>query len=164
MNCCDLFSITELTSITQLTCSTEIETAQESSLNDGPVISEKMEDRGDFIDFVEKEFQQKKENGQVYSYPGIPRNIQLIEMDQARNIIFKFITEKKTPSVCHYGSSSWGMVGHNLFYDKDGILYGFYGRTLPEYDMTAFTLRRHIIEAMFDRDDPRREIVEIMDF
>ena len=95
MNYCDLFSITELTSITQLTCSTEIETAQESSLNDGPVISEKMEDRGDFIDYVEKEFQQKKENGQVYSYPGIPRNIQLIEMDQARNIIFKFITEKK---------------------------------------------------------------------
>lgn len=57
-----------------------------------------------------------------------------------------------------------GMVGHNLFYDRYGILYGFYGRTLPEYDMTAFTLRRHIIEAMFDRDDPRREIVEIMDF
>ena len=56
------------------------------------------------------------------------------------------------------------MVGHNLFYDRYGILYGFYGRTLPEYDMTVFTLRRHIIEAMFDRDDPRREIVEIMDF
>lgn len=58
MNCCDLFSIT------QLTCSTEIETvqetSQESSLNDSPVISEKMEDRGDFIDYVEKEFQQKK--------------------------------------------------------------------------------------------------------
>jgi hypothetical protein len=28
--------------------------------------------------------------------------------DQVRHIIFKFITEKKTPSVCHYGSSSWG--------------------------------------------------------
>jgi hypothetical protein len=152
-----------LVSITGLTCCVEIETFQEPSINDSLVISEEMENRDDFLDYVEKEFQAKKENGQVYSYPEIPRNIQLIEMDQARNIIFKFITEKKTPSVCHYGSSSWGMVGHNLFYDRDGILYGFYGRTLPEYDMTVFTLRRHIIEDMFDRDDPRREIVEKLD-
>ena len=44
---------------------------------------------------LKKSFNRKKDNDQVYSYPGIPRNIQLIEMDQARNIIFKFITEKK---------------------------------------------------------------------
>jgi len=41
-----------------------------------------------------------------------------------------------------------GMVGHNLFYDRYGILYGFYGRTLPEYDMTAFTLRHHIFKGV----------------
>jgi hypothetical protein len=60
----------------------------------------------------------------------------------------KSFNRKKTPSVCHYGSSSWGMVGHNLFYDRYGILYGFYGRTLPEYDMTAFTLRHHIFKGV----------------
>ena len=128
-----------------------------------PTISERMEGR-DYVDFIEDNFREKKENKQIYPYPSLPRTIQSNEMAPARDLIYKFITEKKTPSVCHYGNSSWGVVGHNLFYDREGVLYGFYGRTLPEYDMTAFTVHRTIIEDMFEYDDPRKALIEKMDF
>jgi len=144
------------------------DTASDTSteIQNEPPTSERMDGRDiiDNINFIEDKFREKKENKQVYPYPSLPRTIQSIEMPQARDLIYKFITEKKTPSVCHYGNSSWGMVGHNLFYDREGVLYGFYGRTLPEYDMTAFTVHRTIIEDMFEHDDPRKALIKKMDF
>ena len=58
------------------------------------------------------------------------------------------LLKKKHQVFAIMGVVPGGMVGHNLFYDRYGILYGFYGRTLPEYDMTAFTLRHHIFKGV----------------
>ena len=80
------------------------------------------------------------------------RTLSVREEEHASNLVYDFLKEKIYPSVCCYGSSSWNMVGHNLFYDSDGVLYGFYN---SRENITAFYVDKYFIEDMFNENDER---------
>ena len=81
------------------------------------------------------------------------RTLSYHEVKYASDLVYNFLKEKKYPSVCCYGSSSWNMVGHNLFYDSEGVLYGFYN---SGENITAFYVDKSFIEDMFNENDERR--------
>ena len=80
------------------------------------------------------------------------RTLSYKHLDEARKIIFEFLQSQTPNSMCIYGTSSWGMVGHGLYYDESKKLYGYYNGS---FGITMYKMEKSFLENMYEDDDER---------
>lgn len=104
------------------------------------------------VDFKEKFKHVKKTNNISECNSLLHRTLSCKDMYRARNIIFDFLQSQYPNSMCIYGTSSWGMVGHGLYYDDSKKLYGYYNGS---FGITIYKMEKSFLENMYDDNDER---------
>ena len=89
------------------------------------------------------------------------RTLSCKDMYEARNIIFEFLEARTPNSMCVYGASSWGMVGHGLYFDVNNNLYGYYSGS---FGLTIYKMEKSFIKDMYDDNDERLTKIDSMTF
>jgi hypothetical protein len=113
-------------------------------------------------DHFKSKFNDAQNNNQIHHCNSLlHRTLSCKDMYEARNIIFEFLHTRSPNSMCLYGSSSWGMVGHGLYCDDSGKLYGYYSGS---FGLTIYSIEKHYIENMFEEDDERLTKINTMTF
>ena len=108
-----------------------------------------------------QEFNQLVHSHVSESYEILHRTISSRELNNAKNIIYQFLTEQNPQKrMCNYASSSWGMVNHYLCKNEE-TLYGFYTSTGTSISI-LFRVHPHFIENIFQDDARLPELLNIL--
>jgi len=113
-------------------------------------------------DHFKSKFNEAQNNDQIrHCNSLLHRTLSCKDMYEALNIIFEFLQTRSPNSMCVYGASSWGMVGHGLYCDDTGKFYGYYSGS---FGLTIYIVEKSFIKDMYNDDDERLAKIEEMTF